>query len=113
MARRSDRRVRAGWMLAYAAAGLTPVVLMLFVRRVEVANVATALSLAFGLIALSLLGVALALPARMRSILSSFGIEWVLRNHRFVGLLAAGMILLHLVFVFVGDPRGLGILNLA
>ncbi|HEY3717870.1 MAG TPA: ferric reductase-like transmembrane domain-containing protein [Jatrophihabitantaceae bacterium] len=99
-------------MLAYATVGLTPVALMLFVRRVEVANVATALSLAFGLIALSLLGVALALPARMRSILSSFGIEWVLRNHRLVGLLAAGLILLHLLFVFIGDPRGVGILNL-
>jgi 3-phenylpropionate/trans-cinnamate dioxygenase ferredoxin reductase subunit len=48
----------------------------------------------------------------LRSILSSFGIEWVLRNHRLVGLLAAGLILLHLLLVFIGDPRGLGILNL-
>jgi len=105
--------VRAGWLLAYAAVGLTPVALMLFVRHVEVANVATGVSLAFALIALSLLCVAFALPARMRSILSSFGIEWVLRNHRFVGLLAAVLILLHLLLVFVGDPRGIGILNLA
>ncbi len=96
----------------YAVATLLPVALMVVVEKLPVANSWLAASLTTGLIALSLLVVALVLPARMRSILSSFGIEWVLRNHRFVATLAVFLVILHVLLVLPGDPRGISIFDL-
>jgi predicted ferric reductase len=66
-----------------------------------------------GLLAFSLLVVTLVLPARLRSLVSSFGIERILRNHRLVALAALGLVAVHLVLVLFTDPRGITILNLA
>lgn len=91
---------------------LAPVALMLFVDHTPHENLALAFSLVTGLIATSLMIVAVLLPARMRSILAAFGVEWVLRCHRMVALSAAALVVAHIGCVFVGDPRGLSILNL-
>jgi predicted ferric reductase len=96
----------------YAVATLLPVALMVVIEHLPVGNLWLAALLATGLIALSLLVVALVLPARVRSILSSFGIEWVLRNHRFVATLAVVLVIVHVLLVIPGDPRGLSILDL-
>ena len=112
MPRRTARLTRATWLGTYAIATLLPVILVIRIRHLPVANAWIAVSIATGLIALSLLVVALVLPARVRSILSSFGIEWVLRNHRFVATLAVVLVIVHVVLVVPGDPRGLSIFDL-
>ena len=87
--------------------------MILFIRHLPVGNKWLAASLATGCIGLSLMVVALVLPGRMPSILSAFGIEWVLRNHRFIGILAVFLVIAHVLFVLPGDPRGLAIFDLA
>jgi predicted ferric reductase len=112
MTRRRGRLIRASWLVVYVVVALLPVALMLFVAHSPVPNLWIAVSLATALMALSLLVVVLVLPARMRSLLSSFGIEWVLTNHRFIASIAVLLVILHLLLVFPGDPRGLAILDL-
>ena len=84
---------------------------MLFVGRVGDRDIASELTLSTGLVGLSLLAVALVLPARIPSISSSFGIEAVLRSHRFIAMFGTLLIAAHLLLVVVSDPRGLGILD--
>lgn len=100
----------------YLLAALAPLVILLLIGREagrgSRASIASELALGTGLVALSLLVVALVLPARIRSLSTSFGIEAVLRSHRFVALFAVVLVVLHVVLVVVSDPRGLRIFDL-
>ena len=104
--------VRLGWWVVSTVVGLVPVALMLLVAHIYSANMALAFCLVSGLIALSLMVVAFALTARMPSILAAFGVERVLRGHRAVALVVVALVIAHLLCVFVGDPRGVGVLVL-
>lgn len=109
------RRVftRAAWRGAYLCAVLGPVALLLFATKIEFRNLATAFTVVTGLLAFSLLLVAVMLTGRLRSLLFGFGLEWVLRSHRLIGVLVVLLVLLHVLFVLVGDPRGIHIFNLS
>ena len=65
-----------------------------------------------GLLALSVLFVALVMPARMRSLVSTLGIEKILRGHRLLAMTALGLVAAHIVLVVFTDPRGLSIFDL-
>ena len=110
---RSRRLMQAYWLAVYVVVVLTPPALVLIVERPRVRNLGVEISVLTGLTTLSMLVVALALPTRLHSILSSFGIERVLRTHRLIALLALILLALHVLFAFIGDPRGIGILNLS
>jgi predicted ferric reductase len=110
---RSRRLMQAYWLAVYVVVVLTPPALVLIVERPRFRNLGVEISLLTGLTTLSMLVVALALPTRLHSILSSFGIERVLRTHRLIALLALILLALHVLFAFIGDPRGIGILNLS
>jgi 3-phenylpropionate/trans-cinnamate dioxygenase ferredoxin reductase subunit len=109
---RSRRLVRTYWLGIYLAVVVAPVALLLLVAHQDFRNLATELSVLSGLLALSLLVITLALPTRVHSILSSFGIEKVLRTHRLAALVAVALVALHVLLAFVGDPRGVSILDL-
>ncbi|MDT4892311.1 MAG: hypothetical protein QOE97_1346 [Pseudonocardiales bacterium] len=109
---RSRRTVRLAWLTAFAALVLGPVLIVLLVERPAFRNTATELSLLAGVVGLSLLVVAAALPARLPSVPSSFGIERVLLAHRLVTLAGIAFVVVHLALVFVGDPRGPRVLDL-
>ena len=104
--------VRVLWLAVFAALVIGPVLVILLVAHPAFRNLATQLSLLAGVLALSFLVVVTALPARLPSILSSFGIERVLVAHRLVALTALGFVIVHLLLVFVGDPRGVRVLDL-
>jgi 3-phenylpropionate/trans-cinnamate dioxygenase ferredoxin reductase subunit len=110
---RSRRALQAYWFGIYLIVALGPVAVLLFVERPTFHNLATELSVISGLLALSLFVVALALPTRVESILSSFGIEKVLRIHRLAALLAMVCLAAHVVLAVIGDPRGLRIFDLS
>ncbi len=65
-----------------------------------------------GLLALSALLLALVMPARLRSLVATLGIEKILRGHRLLALTALGLVLAHVVLELLTDPRGLTILDL-
>ena len=74
-------------------------------------TLAAELATASGLLALAVLFVALLMPARFRSLVSTLGIEKILRSHRVLALTAFGLVALHVVLVLFTDPRGLSILD--
>lgn len=63
-----------------------------------------------GLLATVLLVLTVALPARLRSVTRSFGIESVLSNHKLLGVSTVVMVLAHIALVLLTDPRGVALL---
>ena len=105
--------LRIGLALAYLAVVLVPLWLALATagpdggRNRPVYDV----SLATGLVALSLLVVTYVLPKRVRALSRSLGIEVVLGVHRLVGLSALTFVLAHVVTVLLADADNLALLD--
>jgi predicted ferric reductase len=109
---RSRRLTRAYWLGVLLVFTYTPVAVLLLVEHSRFRNFATELSVIAGLLAVSFLVVALALPTRVHSILASFGIENVLRTHRLVAVVATVLVVIHIGAALIGDPRGFRIFDL-
>ena len=100
---------RVGWGIVFLAVLLAPLVLS--ARAGGRGDLLLELSLVFGLLAGSVLVCAAVLPSRLRSLTNAFGIERVLRSHRWLGLLALNLVLVHVVLVLLDDPSSLALLN--
>lgn len=92
---------------------VTPLVLAWVIGQEQSIGLPRQFATGTGMVAFSLLVVTLVLPARLPSLVSSFGIERILRKHRLVALTALALVAGHLVLVLFTDPRGFAILNLA
>ncbi len=102
---------RTALSAAYLAVVLVPLWFALSVRRPVGANPAYDVSLATGLVALSLLVVTFLLPKRMRWLSRVLGIDVVLGVHRLVGLTALGFVLAHVAAVIAADTSDLALLD--
>lgn len=100
---------RLVWGMLFLAILFLP--LLLSARAGGRGDLLIEMSLAFGLLASSVLVCAVVLPSRLRNLTNAFGIERVLRSHRWLGLLALNLVLLHVVLVLVDDPSNLALLN--
>jgi predicted ferric reductase len=89
----------------YLAVVFVPLVLALGADRPNGASAAYEVSLATGLVGLSLLVIAYVLPKRIRSFSSGLGIDVVLSVHRLVGLSALAFVLTHVAAVLATDRR--------
>ncbi|MDQ1465282.1 MAG: hypothetical protein QOC73_2223 [Actinomycetota bacterium] len=110
-----QRRAHPGvWIAALVALAVVPLGLSTLVGRLpgEHGGMAWELGLGAGIVALSILVAAFALPSRLRVFTTHLGIENVLRAHRALAVLAVAFVLLHLAFVVASDPKHLGILDL-
>jgi predicted ferric reductase len=105
------RVIRLVWAGAYFAVVLVPLVLALGSDRPAGANAAYEISLACGLVALSLLAVTYVLPKRVRALSAGLGIETVLGVHRLVGMSALGFVLVHVAAVLMTSSHNLALLN--
>lgn len=103
------RLERVLWGTAFLAVLLAPVLLGL--RTGGGSSLWSELSVGMGLLAVSFLVCAVVLPSRLRSLTRTFGIDGVLGLHRFVGLLVAVLVLLHIVLVVAADPVNTGLLD--
>ena len=74
-------------------------------------GVAYEVSLATGLVALSLLAIAYVLPKRVRGLSRSLGIDVVLGVHRLVGLSALAFTFAHIATVLATDSSNLALLD--
>ena len=100
---------RALWAVAFLAVLLAPVLLGL--RTGGGSSLLSELSVGMGLLAVSFLVCAVVLPSRLRSLTRTFGIDGVLGLHRFVGLLFAVLVGLHIVLVVAANPANTGLFD--
>ena len=104
--------LRACLALTYLAVVLVPLWLALGADR-HTGGAAYELSLATGLVALSLLVIAYVLPKRVRALSRCLGIDVVLGVHRLVGLSALAFTGAHIVTVLATDPSNLALLDVS
>lgn len=102
---------RTAWLGLYILVAVTPLALA-WAFGTPPDGPAAVLSVGTGIVALSLLAIVLVLPARVRSLVSAFGIEQILRGHRMLALAAAILVVAHLVLALATDPRGIAVLDL-
>jgi 3-phenylpropionate/trans-cinnamate dioxygenase ferredoxin reductase subunit len=105
----TQRVVRLGWLGFFAAVFVAPVLGRLATTTAE--PVWRQLADITGLLALSGLVCAAVLPSRVRSLTRAFGIEDVLDVHRFVGVAAGVLVLVHLACVVAMNPAQVALLD--
>ncbi|MGH3874702.1 MAG: ferredoxin reductase family protein [Pseudonocardiaceae bacterium] len=93
---------RVLWAVAFVGVLATP--MMLSVRTGGQSSLVSELSVGMGLLATSMVVCAVVLPSRLRSLTRCFGIDGVLGMHRFAGLVAAILVVVHIVLVVAADP---------
>jgi predicted ferric reductase len=112
-----QRQLRAVWLTGFAVVIVVPSLLWLFVppsvtgngiRRVSLWS---NLSVITGLMATSAMVCTVVLPSRIRSLNRAFGIENIIDVHRFLGIVTASLVLLHLACVVAADPTNTALLN--
>ncbi|MGH3939961.1 MAG: ferredoxin reductase family protein [Pseudonocardiaceae bacterium] len=101
---------RTLWAMAFVAVLLAP--LLLGLGTEDHSSLMSRLSVGVGLLATSVLVCAVVLPSRLRSLTRTFGIEGVLGMHRYVGLMAAVLVLAHIALVIATDPANVALLHL-
>lgn len=112
-----QRLLRSAWLVAFGAIVIAPSLLWIF-SGPEIAGFGlvgrtlwSKLSIITGLLATSALVCSVILPSRLRSLNRAFGIENVIELHRFLGIISAGMVLLHLAAVVAANPANVLLLN--
>jgi predicted ferric reductase len=103
---------RAAWFLGYMAVLAAPRALLSVFAPDEVRGTLEMSAMNTGLVAFSLLVTAFVVMGRVPSLLGCFGVETIHRIHRVVAVLGAGLVVLHIFFVLLSDPRGLTIFDL-
>ena len=93
---------RVWWAAALAAVMLVPVV----ITEIRAGSPMWAtLSSGLGVLALSALIATVVVPSRIRSLTAAFGVERILGLHRWLGMLAVVLVLMHLLVALIGHPR--------
>jgi 3-phenylpropionate/trans-cinnamate dioxygenase ferredoxin reductase subunit len=105
----TQRVHRWGWLGLFGAVLAAPVLVRLATTGPE--PLWQQLSVVTGLLALSGLVCAAVLPSRLRTLTRAFGIEDIIDVHRFLGVTAAVLVLLHLATVIAADPTQVGLLD--
>ncbi|MCO1655382.1 ferredoxin reductase family protein [Pseudonocardia humida] len=112
-----QRQLRAIWLAGFAVIVIAPSLLWLSVppsvtgngiRRISLWS---NLSVVTGLLATSAMVCVVVLPSRIRSLNRAFGIENIIDLHRFLGIVTASLVLLHLACVVAADPTNTALLN--
>jgi predicted ferric reductase len=104
-----QRLLRAAWLSAFGLIVGAPSLAWLTIAPVE--PLWDHLSVVTGLLALSALVCAAVLPSRLRSLNRAFGIESVIDVHRFLGIVAAALVFVHLACVIAADPANVALLD--
>ncbi|WP_214370057.1 ferric reductase-like transmembrane domain-containing protein [Pseudonocardia sp. H11422] len=101
---------RALWAMSFVTVLLAP--LLLVTGAGGSSGMIMELALVLGLVPTSAIAVVVVIASRVRSLTTTFGIERLMRLHRWLGLLALVLVLVHLAMVLVADPRNVALLDL-
>jgi predicted ferric reductase len=105
----NDGLLRTAWLTGLGAIVAGPPLLWLATAPRE--PMWSRLAVVSGFFALTVLICAAVLPSRLRSLNRAFGIESVMEVHRFCGVSATVLVLVHLACVMINDPRSVALLN--
>lgn len=99
------------WALVYLVAVTAPLFFMLVGDPPESRGPLIDLSVALGFVGLGMLGLQLAITARIEAVDEPFGLDAVLQFHRQISYVAFAFVLAHPILLFVEDPARLALLN--
>jgi predicted ferric reductase len=109
---RSPVAIAAFWLGIYLFITLVPLaVLLLYPPATNDRGFWTEFSVALGFIGLAMMALQFALTARINRIEASYGIDIILQFHRYISLVAFGLILIHPIILFIDQPETLQLLN--
>jgi predicted ferric reductase len=99
------------WVLAYVAATLSPLAIIMFIDTPPGRGFWVEFSAALGFAGMAMLALQFILTARFRRIAAPYGVDMLLQFHRQISLVASGLLVAHVVILFANDPRTIGLLN--
>ena len=109
---RSPVAIAAFWIGIYLFITLVPLaILLLYPPTVDQRGFWIEFSVALGFIGLAMMALQFALTARINRIEASYGIDIILQFHRYISLVAFGLILIHPILLFINQPETLQLLN--
>ncbi len=114
-----QRSLRAVWLTGFAVVVIAPSLLWFVAtpettgNGVRLNSLWSNLSVVTGLLATSAMVCVVVLPSRIRSLNRAFGIENVIDLHRFLGIITAALVLVHLACVVAADPTNTALLDFA
>lgn len=99
------------WILAYVAATLSPLAIVMFIDTPPGRGFWVEFSAALGFAGFAMLALQFILTARFGRIAAPYGVDMVLQFHRQISLVASGLLVAHVLILFINDPRTIGLLN--
>jgi predicted ferric reductase len=99
------------WIVAYIALTLGPLAVVFIGDAPPARGFWTEFSSALGFAGLSMLGLQFAITARFGRIAAPYGLDIALQFHRHITLVAAAVLLAHVLLLFVTRPETLALLN--
>jgi predicted ferric reductase len=99
------------WLAAYTLVVLAPLAFVLLADAGDDLTLGIALAAGLGFAGFAILALQLVLPTRARAFTEPFGVDVLLRFHREVGMVAAVLVVAHVVVLMVDDPGRLALLN--
>jgi len=109
--RRSPVSVKGVWVTAYGLAAVLPLGAVLASSPPQGRGFVLELGSALGIVALSLLALQLALPARVGPVVRPLGAEVAVRLHRHLADVLVAIIAAHVALVVMGDPSNLALFD--
>jgi predicted ferric reductase len=103
--------VGAAWIGLYLVVALAPLIVIMLILTPPHRGFWTEFSAALGFSGLSMLGLQFFITSRFRRAASPYGMDIVLQFHRYISILAASLILAHVVILFVTRPDTIALLN--
>jgi predicted ferric reductase len=102
---------KGGWVTAYCLAVALPLAAVLVSSPPRGRGLVVELGSALGIVALTLLALQMALPARLGVVARPLGAEVAIRLHRHMADVLVAVIAAHVALVVVGDPSNLALFD--
>src|SRR5262245_59506159 len=105
------QQVKAAWVAGYGLAAVLPLVAVLIGSPPDGRGFAIELASALGIVALTMMALQLALPARVPALTQALGADVAIRLHRHLADVLVAAIAGHIALVVVAKPANLGLFD--
>lgn len=99
------------WIAAYISLTVAPLAVVMLVDTPAGRGFWTEFSAAVGFAGLAMLGLQFAITARFGRVAAPYGLDIVLQFHRLISVVAAGLLVAHVVVLFIARPETIALLN--
>src|SRR5262245_58103741 len=105
------QQVKAAWVAGYGLAAVLPLAAVLIGSPPDGRGFAIELGSALGIVALTMMALQLALPARVPALIQALGADVAIRLHRHLADVLVAAIAGHVALVIVAEPANLALLE--